>query len=615
MSRRARKGVRRTPIRRIPFIAAVGAAAILGLVAGLPASAAAEAPKPSEATSALGISCTTAPSGVRSCGGSLHNRVPSWDGVPLDATVTLPPASKGAGPYPLIINLHGFAFFKETSTQNLAVDDYAKQGYAVLAYSARGLGLSCGLPISRIGKGCEKGWAHLADARYEARDSQHLAGLLADEGLIQPRKVGVTGVSYGGGQSFQLATLRDRVMLPSGELVPWRSPQGKPMEIAAAAPYIGFSDLAEALVPSGAKLDFRPDSGYTRAGVVKQSYLLGLYTLGGITGQYAPRGADPEADIRSWYDRITAGEPYTDRDVKALLEQFIRYRSARYFQDRLPAEQRKPPAPLLIYNGFTDDIMPVNQATTYAARVKAEFPEARIGMVFADDFGHNRASLVEGAPLADEARARLFARYLLGDRVAKPLEGVTTKTQGCAGQPEGDPFTTGSWADQHPGRVSAAATRDKTFDSDGGDYTSASPLTDPFVGASACRTIAVYDDDGAASYRMPAAKGDGFTLIGAPTISTTLAISGKYPLVVGRLWDVDRSGHQTLVSHGLYRPPERGGKVTFQLEPNGWHFRRGHVAKLELLGRDSPYARASNGDFEITAKRLRLTLPVREPNP
>ena len=62
----------------------------------------------------------------------------------------------------------------------------APQGYAVLAYSARGQGFSCGSPPSRTPPGCDRGWVHLADARYEVRDTQYLAGLLVDAGLVKP---------------------------------------------------------------------------------------------------------------------------------------------------------------------------------------------------------------------------------------------------------------------------------------------------------------------------------------------------------------------------------------------------------------------------------------------
>ena len=51
-------------------------------------------------------------------------------------------------------------------------------------------------------------------------------------------RIGVTGDSYGGGQSIMLAALRNRVMQPDGSLEPWRSPRGTPVSIAAAAPVI-----------------------------------------------------------------------------------------------------------------------------------------------------------------------------------------------------------------------------------------------------------------------------------------------------------------------------------------------------------------------------------------
>ena len=81
---------------------------------------------------------------------------------------------------------------------------------------------------------CARGWIHLADQRYEARDTQHLLGLLADQGIAKPGALGVTGISYGGGQSLELAYLRDRIRMPDGSFAPWRSPSGTPLSIAAA---------------------------------------------------------------------------------------------------------------------------------------------------------------------------------------------------------------------------------------------------------------------------------------------------------------------------------------------------------------------------------------------
>jgi hypothetical protein len=82
------------------------------------------------------------------------------------------------------------------------------------------------------------------------------------------------------------------------------------------------------------------------------------------------------------------------------------------------------------------------------------------------------------------------------------------------------------------------------------------------------------------------------------------------PQLALRLWDVGGDS-QTLVARGLYRPAGSGTEV-FQLHPNGWRFAPGHVARLEITGADPPYARPSNGEFEVTIERLELRLPVRE---
>lgn len=61
---------------------------------------------------------------------------------------------------------------------------WAREGYAVLTYTARGFWGSCGTPESRTANAgaCARGYLHLADVRYEARDTQRLIGRLVDEG-------------------------------------------------------------------------------------------------------------------------------------------------------------------------------------------------------------------------------------------------------------------------------------------------------------------------------------------------------------------------------------------------------------------------------------------------
>jgi hypothetical protein len=98
-------------------------------------------------------------------------------------------------------------------------------------------------------------------------------------------------------------------------------------------------------------------------------------------------------------------------------------------------------------------------------------------------------------------------------------------------------------------------------------------------------------------------------------VTVDLAVTGEHAYIAARLVDVDpASSTKTLVARGLYRldPAAPDGRQTFQLNANGWHFAAGHVPRLELLGRDAPYARPSNGTFAIAVSNLELQLPVRE---
>ena len=100
----------------------------------------------------------------------------------------------------------------------------------MLQLAARGFGDSCGTPASRAADpaACQNGYIRLDDERYEVRDVQYATGLLVDEGVVDPNRIGATGESYGGGVSLELATLKDRVMNADGTLSPWRSPAGSP---------------------------------------------------------------------------------------------------------------------------------------------------------------------------------------------------------------------------------------------------------------------------------------------------------------------------------------------------------------------------------------------------
>jgi hypothetical protein len=143
---------------------------------------------------------------------------------------------------------------------------------------------------------------------------------------------------------------------------------------------------------------------------------------------------------------------------------------------------------------------------------------------------------------------------------------------------------------------------------------------DPVSGGQSCATASSADQgSGVATYRLPASTGSGYTLLGSPTVIADLNVTGdetgSFAFIAARLWDVNPSTNQeTLVARGLYRIDSTApdGLQVFQHHPGAWHFDAGHIAKLELLGQDSPYARTSNGQFSITVTNLQLRLPVHE---
>jgi hypothetical protein len=597
----------------------LAAALVLGLSVAAPASA---APAP------LGLTECGPAEGVYQCSGL----VATWDGVPLDTTVTLP--AEGASGLPLVAEIHGFgnSKYEYLDPASTAYTDnafaWARAGYAVLTYTARGLWGSCGTPESRAASAaaCARGYIHLADARYEVRDTQELIGRLVDGGVADPARIGVTGDSYGGGQSMALAALRNRVMLPDGTLEPWRSPAGTPLSIAAAAPVIPWTDLVYAIAPNGRTLTYAipgAADSTTPVGVFKQTFANGIFAAaqfavgpgqpvgepfvqGRPMGYLAPPGTDPDADVAGWVSRADAGEPYDDASGKAVVETLERYHSP-YSIDPSVA-----PPPLFVASGFTDDLFPIDEALRFVNRVRRDHPDVPVAMMLGD-FGHQRASNKQAE------RARLLElihgwmdHYLRGH--GTPAHGVTASTQTCPRDaPSEGPFVAPTFTSLARGEVRFAASDPQTLGQGGGDPGVGAAIDPVGGGGNACATTSAADQSGTATYRLPAATGAGYTLLGAPTILARLKVTGQPGVaqVAGRLWDVAPDGSsQTLVARGVYRPS--GGEEVWQLHANGWRFAAGHVAKLELLGSDAPSSRPSNGSFSVEVERLELRLPVRE---
>jgi Acetyl xylan esterase (AXE1) len=574
------------------------------------------------------VTCSVASDGVRQCGSSSpRSTSPSWDRTPIDVNVAFPPApSSGTdGNYPLIIIGHGYGggkigFGAPGSTDNLR--HFTSRGYAVFAMTDRGFRESCGSPasIAAGGSACANGYIHLMDDRYEIRDAQFFAGELADEGLVNGQRVGATGGSYGGGLSLQLAALRDRVMLPNGTLVPWTSPsKGLPMRIAGATPDVPWSDLAYSLTPNGGTLDYVADSPYTgRVGIEKQSFNAGLYVVGTTVGRYCGLAPYPspctdfDHDVTAWKARLDAGEPYDgDPTVAAVLDQIKTYHSAYYI------DHSEPPAPLMISNGFTDDLFPADEAIRFYNRIRSQYPNAPISLFFGD-FGHMRAANKSGDGTAHNAAQDAWLDYYVKGAGSQPFQGTTAFAMTCpSSAPSGGPYRAATWAALQKGEVRLNSPDTQTIEPDGGSAAVDTAFDPISAGQNPCTTAPGADLPGVATYRL-AAKGNGFTLMGSPTVIAWIDSPVANSQVAARLLDVAPDGTETLVDRQLYRPAVGSAKQVFQLHPTGHLFAPGHVAKLELLPSDSHgvllggYGRASNEQGQVTVSDLQLRLPVLE---
>jgi len=179
-------------------------AIVLAVIAGLVAWAVAPKP-PSYRTVEAMLTVQTGPAGD--------------EPVQLDTTLYLPRSADAEHPVPVILLAHGFGGTKRSVADDAA--EFADRGYAVLTWSAQGMGNSTGS-------------IHLNNRDYEIRDAQQLLDWLATRPEIaldaagDPRAA-VVGGSYGGALALMLAGVDHRV--------------------DAIVPMITWHDLADAFLP------------------------------------------------------------------------------------------------------------------------------------------------------------------------------------------------------------------------------------------------------------------------------------------------------------------------------------------------------------------------------
>ncbi len=571
---------------------------------------------------------TTSPDGVSYT--FYSGKAPSFDGLPLDADVTIP--AHAASPLPLIVFFHGWSNSKtnyESTTITTTTTyishwnnvSFAARGYAVLNYTDRGFHQSCGLDEQRdnptaFATDCQGRayWIHVADPRWEIRDAQYLIGTLVDEGIVDPARIGVTGMSYGGGHSWWLAELNDRTMNMDSSLSPWTSPlKGIPLHIAAAVPQWTYSDLWNALFPNGRALE--TDTGVSATlesnpvGIPIQSYQAGLYAVGSLTGSYAPPGVDPTADLTTWNARAMRGNPFYDDPISDT----VTHQALQQYRIRSPLYQA-PDADVPIYQeqGLTDPLFPPVQAITMRNHVLAYDPAYPIKSYFGD-IGHSNAN--NPADEWDDANAvgNDFVDYYLKGVGSKPAFDVTAQTTTCVAGQTRQTYSAPAWPALHDASITLSSTQAQTTSNT--STNSEGAAVDPIVHAG-CFSTAPASGAGIAAWTFPVVT--PYTLLGQPTLTVDFETTGTDAELNARLWDVSPDGStETLVGRAAYRylgdastvnTPRR---VTYQISGNAWQFQAGHTLRLEALGNDYPYLQQDNISAVTTILAVSLTLPLR----
>ena len=504
---------------------------------------------------------------------------------------------------------------------------FAAQGYVVLNYTARGFHTSCGKDqasnyVYSNDPACSgvASWTHLADTRWEQHDTQYLAGFLVDAGLANPQRIVATGGSYGGGQSWDLALSQDKVVDSTSTdpahpvLKPWTSPKGTPMHLAAAAPMYPWTDLADALVQNGRVSDGGsgvPSSGdhHLPYGVDKQTYVAGLYADGAATAQYAAPGLDPTADLTTWNAGINAGEPYDSNPEAstALAQVGGAFRSPF----AMPVPIGLAEVPTYVIQGDTDPLFDAFQALDMVNRLKAADPSWPV-TVFIGDVGHSYADNPTDVwhQAHDASNAWLQA---VMSHVPPSSPAVTVTTTACLPAQSHVTYSAPTYAAIAGSVVhlTSAAAQTTVAPPKNAPATPEGAATDP-IANSGCRSFsAAQSDPGQAVYTFAVPSG---TLVGAPTVNVDVAMTGLDAEVAARLWELNPSGTQTLVTRTVYRLQSASQSSTvhlgFELWPQAWQFQPGDRLVLELTQNDSPVWRPDNEPSSLTFTNLDLALPL-----
>ncbi|PRH78273.1 ABC transporter ATP-binding protein [Streptomyces solincola] len=450
---------------------------------------------------------------------------------------------------PAVLLGHGFGGSKEDVRAQ--AEALARDGYAVLTWSARGFGRSTG----RIG---------LNDPAYEVKDVSRLLDWLAERPEVRldedgdPR-VGVSGSSYGGAISLLAA--------------------GHDPRVDAIAPQITYWNLADALFPDGvfkklwAGIFFSTGTTASTEAPPRPEREPGAGDSGGAgAGGGAPAAraaaaraaaapADPAACGRfqdalcEMYERVAvSGSP--DAAARALLEA----RSPSAVGDRIKV-------PALIVQGKSDSLFPLSHADAMAKAIRGNgAPVAVDWTVGGHDGGDRETARVE------QRITHWFDRHLKGDGGADTGPAFRTSRTGGVDSTDGQARLRGASADRYPGLrdglrdIPLSGPRQPFRNPAGGAPPAISSVPGVGGGLSQLSSLGVgglaLDFPGQHARFDSAPLTEPLRVTGSPTVKVTVGSDGGDAVLFGKVYDVGPDGRQQVLPAQLVAPVRVDGSGT-----------------------------------------------------
>ncbi|MFK0065618.1 CocE/NonD family hydrolase [Streptomyces sp. NPDC091046] len=456
------------------------------------------------------------------------------DGVRLDTSYFT--AGPG-GRRPAVLLAHGFGGSKDDVREQ--AEDLARDGYAVLTWSARGFGKSTG----KIGLNAPDG---------EVADVSRLLDWLARQPQVEldedgdPR-VGIAGGSYGGAVALLAA--------------------GHDPRVDAVAPAITYWNLADALFPNG---------------VFKKLWAGIFVNSGGGCDRF-------EADLCRMYQRVAeSGTP--DAEAVKLLEA----RSPQAVGDRIDV-------PTLLVQGQTDSLFPLGQADAAAKAIRANGAPVDVDWIAGGhdggDLENDRVEARVGAwfdrYLKDDEGADTGPAF----RVTRT--GGVDSTDGQA-QLRG--ASADRYPGLANGQRSVALRgREQRLDNPAGanpPAVSALPGIGGAGGLSQLSSLGVgvsLDFPGQYAAFESAPVGDDLRITGSPTATVHVRSTAEDAVLFAKVYDVGPGGSSPVLPAQLVTPlrvedAKAGKDVTVTLPAIDHEVEKGHRLRLVLASTDLGYA-------------------------